>query len=810
MTTVRSGTANSIRLRKTFTDGNGTLIREESPLPGGRTLSRAYSYDTQGRLTRVQRTGLADERTEYDSLGRVARRGLDVNGNGTLDPASSDRIVETAQFYEQNSGGWWEVSNSTTYLIPGNNTTTLLGSRKRRLGIGAGGLDVTTSADGQIFTISTNIDRTTGTTTVTTTANFSSQPAVSVYRYGRLIAQNSFTVANSSLYAYDALGRVTSVTDPRTGLATVITLNAVGQPLSVTRPDPDGGGPLQALVTRSGYYPATHPNAGELHWSEDGLGKRTYRAYNTRGQVTHQWGPATYPLRHLYDAFGEMTGLHTWRSGEPEAWSGETLPAAFSSEAPDATTWVYDQASGRLTQKKDAAGKGPIYAWSNAGQLQSRTWARGVVATYGYSATGDLTSTSYSDGTSGMTRTLRRDGSPATVTDAAGLTTYGYTGFTATSENITAQGVLSGLTLSYPQAQGRRQGFTATLGSDTVSSMSYGYDPRGRLANVAAPGIGAGGFSVEFGYVPNSDLPETTLSKVNSANVLTGTRGYDLADRLTSVSYSRPGNQVITSHGYILDAADRRTRAEREDGTAWVYGYNSRDEVTSAVKRLPGEELLAGWQQAFAYDNLGNRNWTREGGDANGANLRQIDYTPNTLNQYTEITRPGVVDVLGRAPTAVTVTVNEGAVSRQGEFWRKEIGDLPNSLAAVWQTVSVTAVDPGAGPNGDDLPARRSGHRFVPASPETPAYDLDGNLFSDSRWVYSWNGENQLIEVTTAVPALAAGVPRVRYRYVYDSRSRRIGRTVENWDADTQAWVVETNSQGQVIYCAYIFKFSQF
>ncbi len=368
MTTVRSGTANSIRLRKTFTNGNGTLIREESPLPGGRTLSRAYSYDTQGRLTRVQRTGLADERTEYDSLGRVARRGLDVNGNGTLDPASSDRIVETAQFYEQNSGGWWEVSNSTTYLIPGNNTTTLLGSRKRRLGIGAGGLDVTTSADGQIFTISTNIDRTTGTTTVTTTANFSSQPAVSVYRYGRLIAQNSFTVANSSLYAYDALGRVTSVTDPRTGLATVITLNAVGQPLSVTRPDPDGGGPLQALVTRSGYYPATHPNAGELHWSEDGLGKRTYRAYNTRGQVTHQWGPATYPLRHLYDAFGEMTGLHTWRSGESEAWAGETLPAAFSSEAPDATTWVYDQASGRLTQKKDAAGNGPIYAWSNAGQ----------------------------------------------------------------------------------------------------------------------------------------------------------------------------------------------------------------------------------------------------------------------------------------------------------------------------------------------------------------------------------------------------------------------------------------------------------
>jgi hypothetical protein len=29
--------------------------------------------------------------------------------------------------------------------------------------------------------------------------------------------------------------------------------------------------------------------------------------------------PATYPLRHLNDSFGVMTGLHTWRTGDPGA-----------------------------------------------------------------------------------------------------------------------------------------------------------------------------------------------------------------------------------------------------------------------------------------------------------------------------------------------------------------------------------------------------------------------------------------------------------------------------------------------------------
>ncbi len=462
--------------------------------------------------------------------------------------------------------------------------------------------------------------------------------------------------------------------------------------------------------------------------------------------------------------------------------------------APDVTTWNHDAASGRLLQKTDATGRGPTYTWNDAGLMESRTWERGVVTTYGYNSAGDLTATAYSDGTPGMVRTHRRDGSLASVADAAGTTSYSHTGTMVTGENI-AGGLLDGLTLSYPTVQGKRQSFTATLGSNTVSAMGYGYDSRGRLDEVSETGIGAGGFSAEFGYAANSDLPVTTVSKAGANTVLTGTRTYDNANRLAAIGYARPGDGVVTSHAYTLDAANRRTKAEREDGTAWTYGYNDRDEVISAVKQLANNHPLAGWQQEFAYDNLGNRKFAREGGDANGANLRQLDYTANALNQYTQIAHPGAFDVLGRAPSDVTVTVNEQPVERQGEFWRKEVGDLPNALAAVWQSVSVDAVDPGAGPGGEDVPARRSGHRFVPMAVEAPHHDADGNLVADARWNYVWDGENRLIEVTTAAPALAAGVPRERYRYGYDSRSRRIARTVERWDLDAGDWVLETSER---------------
>jgi len=65
----------------------------------------------------------------------------------------------------------------------------------------------------------------------------------------------------------------------------------------------------------------------------------------------------------------------------------------------DITRWLRDEATGLVTNKVYADGKGPAYVYTPDGRLATRTWARGIVTTYSYDDNGSLTNTVYSDGT---------------------------------------------------------------------------------------------------------------------------------------------------------------------------------------------------------------------------------------------------------------------------------------------------------------------------------------------------------------------------------------------------------------------------
>ena len=64
------------------------------------------------------------------------------------------------------------------------------------------------------------------------------------------------------------------------------------------------------------------------------------------------------------------------------------------------------EATGLVTQKLYADGRGPCYTYTDDGNLATRTWARGVTTSYTYDAWGSLTSTTYFDGTLVATRPL--------------------------------------------------------------------------------------------------------------------------------------------------------------------------------------------------------------------------------------------------------------------------------------------------------------------------------------------------------------------------------------------------------------------
>ncbi len=87
----------------------------------------------------------------------------------------------------------------------------------------------------------------------------------------------------------------------------------------------------------------------------------------------------------------------------------------------DVTTWLYDEASGSMTNKVYADGKGPTYSYTPDGKLSRRVWARGVVTDYAYDCWGSLTNTVYSDDTPTVSIAYDVHGRQIEARDAVGL-----------------------------------------------------------------------------------------------------------------------------------------------------------------------------------------------------------------------------------------------------------------------------------------------------------------------------------------------------------------------------------------------------
>ena len=147
-----------------------------------------------------------------------------------------------------------------------------------------------------------------------------------------------------------------------------------------------------------------------------------------KAPLTGVWGEATYPVGYEYDAYGQRTHMYTYRSGTD--WSNAAWPEAAIG---DATIWHYDEATGLLTAKEDAAGKKVTYSYTETGRLETRTWARpagtdSLSTTYTYDpSTAELTEINYSDTTTDINFTYDRLGRQQSITDATGSRTFGYT-----------------------------------------------------------------------------------------------------------------------------------------------------------------------------------------------------------------------------------------------------------------------------------------------------------------------------------------------------------------------------------------------
>lgn len=395
----------------------------------------------------------------YDAGGRRTITAVDMNQNGEIDFAGTDRIVrETSLVTTREGRVVTRTSTDVWTAIGADSPSTIAVSEQsvdgRQSWETLRGLvtrtEITTDAGGDRSETVTTPD---GVQTVRT------------YRGDRLTATSVKTAAGDPIsalaYSYDAHGRLQSTTDARNG-ETTFTYHADDQIETVTSADPDpakAGAGYDPQVTRHGY-----DAAGRLQSTTDPDGGVSHTTYWPTGQIRQVWGTRTFPTDYSYDAQGRLKTLTTWQDFERDL--GRAV-----------TTWEYDGSRGFLRRKQYADGTGLAYTYTRAGRTLTRTSARvpAVVTTYTYGHGGDLENTDYSDATPDVGFTYDRLGRVQTADDAAGARVFAYGDESGQVERETYEGgLLAGAILArhYDGLQ-RLSSVTLGRGGAAITSANY-------------------------------------------------------------------------------------------------------------------------------------------------------------------------------------------------------------------------------------------------------------------------------------------------------------------------------------------------
>ncbi|MEP7296796.1 MAG: Ig-like domain repeat protein [Burkholderiales bacterium] len=351
--------------------------------------------------------------------------------------------------------------------------------------------------------------------------------------------------------------------------------------------------------------------------------------YDAVGSLITSIDPNANATQKFYDTLQRTSTLV-----QPLPAAGGTTPQVqFGYDGQDNLTSVKDPRN--LTTSYTVNGLGDTAALASpdsggtastydiAGNLKTRTDARGKTATFAYDVLNRLKSITYSTGTptvfeydGGTTPVANSIGKLSKITDESGTTTYTYDGFgnvaTKTSTIVSAAGTKS-FTVSY--TWGTTGPATAKLVAIKYPSgtvVNYGYDATERLNAVTANPVNANGVGTS-----GTTLPIISAITYNGGNAIKGwnwsdgtayQRGFDAFGRLASYPIGNP-NGTGAAAGLLrtlnYDNAGRIVGyTHTRSGTAQpsfdqTFGYDGLDRLI--------QNTMANATYGFSYDQTGNR-----------------------------------------------------------------------------------------------------------------------------------------------------------------------------------------------------------
>ncbi|MBS0422785.1 MAG: RHS repeat protein [Proteobacteria bacterium] len=547
--------------------------------------------------------------------------------------------------------------------------------------------------------------------------------------------------ASYLLYTYDAAHRLTQISDAL-GNSIQYTLDAIGNRTAENTYDPSN---------------ALHRTHSRVFNSLSQLYKDVNAAGTTA--VTTTFG---------YDANGNQT----------------TVAAPLSRN----TTNAYDELN-RLKQITDPASGITKFGYDANDNLTSVTDPRSLVTNYTYSGFGDL-ATQVSPDTGTTTKTYDSGGNLATSTDArSAVSTYTYDALNRVTSVAYSLGGTTDQTIAFTYDAGTNGKGHLTGASDANHSLSWTYDPEGRVTGKSqivgsvAQSIGYGytnanltslttpsGQVITYGYNGNHQVTSVAVNGITVLNSVTyeplgPVSGWTWGNGTTTArSYDTDGKiSQITSAGtktYSYDDAFRITGVTDTSlgASNWTYGYDSLDRLTSGTS----PSITRGW----TYDANGNR--LTESGTA--PSTYTISSTSNRISGITgTLARTYAYDAAGNTTGYSTVNASYNNAGRL-----KTLANSTSTETAIYNALGQRAQISG-GASGTVL----------------YAYDEAGHLLGE------YDGTGALIEETvwlgdTPVATLRPNGATVTIYYVHSDQlnsPRQVTRPSDNsamwtWNSD--------------------------
>ncbi|MGH7603984.1 MAG: DUF6531 domain-containing protein [Gemmatimonadaceae bacterium] len=421
--------------------------------------------------------------------------------------------------------------------------------------------------------------------------------------------------SQTTQYAYDNQGNVTSVTDPLTKVSTnaydaLNRLRQVTDPaLGVTQYGYNG---LDALTS------VTDPKNLTTGYTVDGLGNLTLQAspdtgntantYDAAGNLLSQTDAKAQTTSYAYDALNRVT-LITFQDDSKQAYAYDQsanglgrLSTITETDSGSIVTsliaYGYDQ-HGRVTSETRTLGGHAYvtaYSYDASGRMDGMTYPSGRTVAYTFDALGRVNQ---------ITTTKPGDSPQVVVQNVAYHPFGGVTGFTfgngqTYARTVDQDGRIAAYTLGGASfaiafdAASRITGITET--TNPSNANTYGYDALDRLTSAVLPsssygysydGVGnrltktVGAATDTYAYSPTSNrIASIAPASGGSRSFTFDANGSTVADGNNNYAYDSRGRMVqavsaVGTTGYQVNALGQRVRKTNSTGDT-VFTYDTR------------------------------------------------------------------------------------------------------------------------------------------------------------------------------------------------------------------------------------------